>query len=145
MSEWIAKNWQHLTVPILKLAEKLCSYDQEVALQASNILHISRVVYLESSNMDEFITHAHFMLDNEGVTIPQHLETMEKQPLMKLVDFHSLVKKMTHTSPHIMKRHRPSLTPYPVCAWEKILCTLLDVDETTLCTGESVSHWLTDV
>ena len=44
VSEWIAKNWQHLTAPILKLAEKLCSQGQEVALQANNILHISRVV-----------------------------------------------------------------------------------------------------
>ena len=44
VSEWIAKNWQHLTAPIFKLAEKLCSQGQEVALQASNILHISRVV-----------------------------------------------------------------------------------------------------
>jgi hypothetical protein len=25
VSEWIAKNWRYLTVPILKLAEKLCS------------------------------------------------------------------------------------------------------------------------
>jgi len=114
-------------------------------MQASNILHISRVVHLESSNMDEFITHAHFMLDNEGPTIPNHLKTMDKQPQMKIADFHSLVIKMTHTSPHIMKRHRPSLTPYPVCAWEKILCTLLDEDETTLNTGEAVSHWLLDL
>ena len=52
---------------------------------------------------------------------------------------------MTHTSPPIMKRHRPSLTPYPVCAWEKILCALLDVDETTLGTGEPVSHWIGDL
>jgi hypothetical protein len=114
-------------------------------MQASNILHISRVVHLESSNIDEFITHAHFMLDNEGATIPHHLESMEKQPLMKITDFHSLVIKMTHTSPHIMKRHRPSLIPYPVCAWEKVLCTLLDVDETTLNTEEPVSHWIADL
>ena len=80
VSEWIAKNWQHVTVPILKLAEKLCSKVQEVALQASNILHISQVVYLDSSNLDEFITRAHFMLENEGLTIPNHLKTMEKQP-----------------------------------------------------------------
>ena len=66
VSEWIAKNWQHLTVPIWKLAEKLCSKVQEVALQASNILDISRVVYLDSSNLDELITRAHFMLENEG-------------------------------------------------------------------------------
>ena len=39
--------------------------------------------------MDEFITRAHFMLDNEGATIPQHLESMGKQPLMKMADFHS--------------------------------------------------------
>jgi len=95
--------------------------------------------------MDEFITHAHFMLENEGATIPNHLESMEKQPLMKIVEFHSLVIKMTHTSPHNMKRHRPSLILYPVCAWEKILCTLMDVDETTLNTGEAVSHWLSDL
>ena len=25
VNEWIAKNWRHLTIPILKLAEKLCS------------------------------------------------------------------------------------------------------------------------
>ncbi len=25
VSEWITENWRHLTVPILKLAEKLCS------------------------------------------------------------------------------------------------------------------------
>ena len=85
------------------------------------------------------------MLDNEGATIPEHLESMEKQPLMKISDFHTLVIKMTHTSPHIMKRIRPSLTPYPVCAWEKILCTLLNVDETTLGTGEPVSHWIRDL
>ena len=85
------------------------------------------------------------MLDNEGATITEHLESMEKQPLMKISDFHTLVIKMTHTSPHIMKRIRPSLTPYPVCAWEKILCTLLNVDETTLGTGEPVSHWIGDL
>ena len=95
--------------------------------------------------MDEFITRAHFMLDNEGATIPQNLESMGKQPLMKIADFHTLVIKMTHTSQHIMKRHRPSLTPYPVCAWEKILYTLLDVDETTLSTDEPVSHWIGDL
>jgi hypothetical protein len=95
VSEWIAKNWQHLTVPILKLAEKLCSKDQELALQACNILHISRVVCLDSSNLEEFITRAHFMLENEGPTIPNHLKSMEKQPLMKITDFHSLVIKMT--------------------------------------------------
>ena len=82
------------------------------------------------------------MLDNEGATIPEHLESMVKQPLMKISDFHTLVIKITHTSSHIMKRIRPSLTPYPVCAWEKILCTLLNVDETTLGTGEPVSHWI---
>jgi hypothetical protein len=70
---------------------------------------------------------------------------MEKQPLIKINDFNSLVIKMTHTSPHIMKRHRPSLIPYPVCAWEKVLCTLLDVDETTLNTEEPVSHWIADL
>ena len=73
-------------------------------MQANNILHISRVVHLENSNIDEFITHAHFMLDNEGATIPHHLESMEKQPLMKITDFQSLVIKMTHTPLHIMKR-----------------------------------------
>ena len=72
------------------------------------------------------------MLENEGATIPNHLKIMEKQPLMKMVDFHSLVIKMTRTPPHIMKRHQLSLTPYPVYAWEKILCTLLDVDKTIL-------------
>ena len=82
------------------------------------------------------------MLDNEDATIPEHLESMVKQPLMKISDFHTLVIKMTHISPHIMKRIRPSLTPYPVCAWEKILCTLLNVDETMLGTGEPVSHWI---
>jgi hypothetical protein len=143
--ELIAKNWHHLTVPILKLAEKLCSKDQELALQACNILHISRVVCLDSSNLEEFITRAHFMLENEGPIIPNHLKSMEKQPLMKIADFHTLVIKMTHTSPQIMKRLRPSLTPYPVCAWEKILCTLLDVDETTLSTEEPVSHWIVDL
>ena len=85
------------------------------------------------------------MLENEGATIPQHLESMEKQPLMKIADFHSLVIKMTHTSPHIMKRHRLSLIPYPVCAWENVLCTMLDVDETTLNTSATVSHWLPDL
>ena len=85
------------------------------------------------------------MLDNEGATIPEHLESMVKQPLMKISDFHTLVIKMTHTSPHIMKRIRPSLTPYPVCAWKKILCTLMNVDETTLGTGEPVSHWIGDL
>jgi hypothetical protein len=25
VNEWIVKNWRHLTIPILKLAEKLCS------------------------------------------------------------------------------------------------------------------------
>ena len=64
---------------------------------------------------------------------------------MKITDFYSLVIKMTHTSPHIMKRHRPSLIPYQVCAWEKVLCTLLDVDETTLNTEEPVSHWIADL
>ena len=78
------------------------------------------------------------MLENEGATIPNHLKIMEKQPLMKMVDFHSLVIKMTRTPPHIMKRHQLSLTHYPVCTWEKILCTLLDVDETTL-THKSLS------
>ena len=85
------------------------------------------------------------MLDNEGATIPEHLESMVKQPLMKISDFHTLVIKMTHTSPHIMKRIRTSLTPYPVYAWEKILCKLLNVDETTLGTGEPVSHWIRDL
>ena len=85
------------------------------------------------------------MLENEGATIPNHLKIMEKQPLMKMVDFHSLVIKWTRSPPHIMKRHLPSLTPYPVCAWEKILCTLLNVDETTLGTGEPVSHWIRDL
>ncbi len=114
-------------------------------MQANNIIDISRVVHLENSNINEFITHAHFMLDHEGATILHHLENMEKPPLMKIADFNSLVIKMTHTSPHIMKRHRPSLIPYSVCAWEKILCTMLDVDETTLNTGEAVSHWVGDL
>ena len=85
------------------------------------------------------------MLENEGPTIPNHLKSMEKQPLMKKADFHSLVIKMTHTSPQIMKRLRPSLTSYPVCALEKILCTLLDVDATTLSTEEPVTHWIVDL
>ena len=66
--------------PNLKACREAVRKVQEVALQASNILHISRVVYLDSSNLDEFITRAHFMLENEGPTIPNHLKTMEKQP-----------------------------------------------------------------
>ncbi len=85
------------------------------------------------------------MLENEVLTIPNHLKTMEKQPQMKIADFHSLVIKMTHTLPHIMKRHQPSYTFYLICAWAKILCTLLDVDETTLNTEEPVSHWIADL
>ncbi len=65
---------------------------------------------------------------------------MEKQPQMKIDDFHFLLIKMTHTSPHIMKRRQPSLTPYPVCAGEKIFYTLLNVDETTQNTAEPVSN-----
>ena len=38
------------------------------------------------------------MLDNEGATIPEHLESLVKQPLMKISDFHTLVIKMTHIS-----------------------------------------------
>ena len=85
------------------------------------------------------------MLDNEGATIPHHLESMEKHPLMKITDFYSLVIKMTNTSSQIMKRHRPPLIPYPVFAREKVLCTLLDVDETKLNTEEPVSHWIADL
>ncbi len=103
-------------MPILKLAEKLCSKDIELALQACNILQILRIVCRDSSNLKEFITRAHFMLENEGPTIPNYLKSMEKQPLMKIADFHSLVIKMTQTFTQIMKRLRSSLTPYPVCA-----------------------------
>ncbi len=43
-------------------------------MQTSYILQTSLVIYLDISNIDEFITHAHFMLDNEGATIPHYLE-----------------------------------------------------------------------
>ena len=71
-------------------------------------------MYVESTNIDEFITHAHFMLDNEGVTIPQHLETMEKQPLMKLADFrngkeHETCFPTHHEAPPTILDSLPSL------------------------------------
>ncbi len=74
-------------------------------MQASNILHISRVLHLESSNMDEFITHDYLMLENEVATIPDNIENVEKKPLMKLANFHSLAIKMINTSASIIKYH----------------------------------------
>ena len=74
--------------------------------------------------MDEFITHAHLMLENEVETIPHHFKNVEKKPLMKLADFHSLAKKINNTSANIIKCHRKSLTPFPVYALETVLCTL---------------------
>ena len=47
--------------------------------------------------------------------------------------------------PFNMARHRPKLITYPICAWEKRLCEILDVEETTLGTNEPVSHWVHDL
>ena len=74
--------------------------------------------------MDEFITHAHLMLENEVSTIPYHFKNMEKKLLMKLADFHSLAIKMNYNSANIIKCHTISLTPFPVYALETFLCTL---------------------
>ena len=74
--------------------------------------------------MDESITHDYLMLENEVATIPHHFENMEKKPMMKLADFHSLAIKMNYTSANIIKCHQISLTPFPVYALETVLCTL---------------------
>ena len=66
------------------LAAKLCSkdLDQDAVINAKNILHIARVVLLDLFVLDDFIEQALFMLKNEGATIPNHLASMQRQPLM---------------------------------------------------------------
>ena len=44
-----------------------------------------------------------------------------------------------------MIRFRPLIFNLPVCSWLKRLCELLEVEETTLCTNEPVSHWVNDL
>ena len=44
-----------------------------------------------------------------------------------------------------MIRFRPLIFILPVCSWLKRLCELLEVEETTLCTNEPVSHWVHDL
>ncbi len=129
---------------ILKLAAKLCSKNEKSALQACNILNIYWFMCLDSSNLEEFITRAHFMLKTKS-NYPKLSREYGEAASDEDSRLYTLVIKMTHTLPQIIKRLRPSLTPYPVCAWEKIFCTLFAVDETTLSTKEPVSHWILDL